>query len=97
MGRGGGARLVATCLPPPPTSTPIPTPTRPPTHFPPSSGSGSDSWEEDEEAARIAALQQQLRDLRPPRPLDLFVQPETSVVVITGPNTGGMTAAQGGG
>jgi dsDNA-specific endonuclease/ATPase MutS2 len=47
--------------------------------------SGSD---EDEEAARIAALRAELAALSPPRPLDLFIQAETTVVVITGPNTG---------
>jgi hypothetical protein len=52
-----------------------------------SSASGSES-EEDEEAAKIAALQAELAALKPPRPLDLFIQADTSVVVITGPNTG---------
>ncbi|KIY99721.1 DNA mismatch repair protein MutS2 [Monoraphidium neglectum] len=54
-------------------------------------GSGSES-EEDEEAAKVAMLRRELRGLRAPRPLDLFIQPETSAVVITGPNTGGKTA-----
>jgi dsDNA-specific endonuclease/ATPase MutS2 len=34
-----------------------------------------------------------LSALQPPRPVDWVVRPDTSVVVITGPNTGGKTAA----
>eukprot|EP00798_Chlamydomonas_sp_ICE-L_P011584 gene11584-34284_t len=34
-----------------------------------------------------------LQALTPPRPVDMIIKPETSVVVITGPNTGGKTAA----
>jgi hypothetical protein len=54
-----------------------------------SSSSGSDSDEP-------PSLQQQLDSLQPPVPVDLVVQPETSVVVITGTfvctNTNSMTA-----
>ena len=39
------------------------------------------------------SLRDQLRQLQPPRPVDIAIAPHTSVVVITGPNTGGKTAA----
>ena len=51
-----------------------------------------DEDDEDENARRVAALRRELAALRPPRPLNLFIQAETSAVVITGPNTGGKTA-----
>jgi DNA mismatch repair protein MutS2 len=44
-------------------------------------------------AAHPPPLQAELAGLSGPRPLDLTVRPDTSVVVITGPNTGGKTAA----
>ncbi|WIA23370.1 hypothetical protein OEZ85_000133 [Tetradesmus obliquus] len=42
---------------------------------------------------QAANPQEALAALKPPRPIELVAQPETSVVVITGPNTGGKTAA----
>ncbi|GIL91154.1 hypothetical protein Vretifemale_18815, partial [Volvox reticuliferus] len=54
------------------------------------SGSGSDS---EFEGADVDSPQAALSALRPPRPIDWLTRPDTSVVVITGPNTGGKTAA----
>ncbi|KAF6255024.1 hypothetical protein COO60DRAFT_258769 [Scenedesmus sp. NREL 46B-D3] len=42
---------------------------------------------------QVANPEQALAALKRPRPIELVAQPETSVVVITGPNTGGKTAA----
>jgi hypothetical protein len=39
------------------------------------------------------SAREQLRQLQPPRPVDICIAPHTSVVVVTGPNTGGKTAA----
>ncbi|KAG2444932.1 hypothetical protein HXX76_001668 [Chlamydomonas incerta] len=53
-------------------------------------GSGNDSDTDGEEPV---TPQDKLAALRPPRPVDWIVRPDTSVVVITGPNTGGKTAS----
>ncbi|GFR39679.1 hypothetical protein Agub_g151, partial [Astrephomene gubernaculifera] len=57
------------------------------------SSSTDESDADDDETSADSSPRAQLAALRPPRPLDWTVRPDTSAVVITGPNTGGKTAA----
>lgn len=49
--------------------------------------------EQEQEAQLVETWKAELASLSGPRPLDLLIKPGTSAVVITGPNTGGKTAA----
>jgi hypothetical protein len=49
--------------------------------------------EQEQEAQLMETWKAELASLSGPRPLDLLIKPGTSAVVITGPNTGGKTAA----